>query len=118
MRMRRLIERNEAALNGVMEELRLSREEHKRTRESTERLFGEFRQFTHDLSSRFERAMRGVERAVDDLSRTVDGVRISAEQLMVTVDDGIDESKSHRAALWQIFDRLGPPDPGGADTAA
>ena len=106
-----LFARNVAAFNSVEVELRLSREERERTRESTDRLFADLTQFTHEISHRFERAVQGLERAVNGFSRKLDGIDRK-------IDHQIAESESHRDALMVIYDRLkgvGPPKP---DTAA
>ena len=75
-----------------------------------------FNRLTRDVAERFDRAEERTEKALQGFESSVAGFRSSLGSFERKLDDGIDESKSHRGALLAILERLGPAD--GSSAAA
>jgi hypothetical protein len=93
--------RGNELFDRVGEELRLSRQSREQSDAAHERLFEAFARLTRDIAERFERAEERTERALGRF----DAALASFDRKL---DESIDESKSHREALFKILERLGP----------
>jgi uncharacterized membrane protein YccC len=88
-------------LDGVGEALRLSRLTREQSDAAHERLFESFTRLTRDIAERFARAEERTARALDRFDAAL-------QSFDRKLDESIDESKSHREALFKILERLGP----------
>ena len=100
--------RGNELMEGVREEMRLSREERERSREWFGGLYSDFREFTRELTLRSERVAR---EQIAELRALRTGFQAITDELR----DMRNETRAQTRAILRVLDKL---DTGGADATA